>query len=144
MTGSETGAAVAAAFQESDQTTAEELREWASGFSMERQVRIDQDSDAKQTVLRVHLPDVDPERDVEVAVEGGMLRLRGIRHDPPVHRAEIRHGAFEEWLPLPAGVSAADIRATYADGVLEIGLPAGKLDPPQRVRVTTPPDVPRS
>ena len=137
MTSRETEAAVAAALQESDLTSAEELREWVAGFASERQVRIDEHSDDERTVLRVHLPDVDPERDVELVVEGGMMRLRGIRHDPPVHRTEIRHGAFEEWLPLPIGVTAADIVATYTDGVLEIALPAGEPSPPEQVRVTT-------
>ena len=64
-----------------------------------------------------------------------MLRMRGVRHDLPVHRAEIRHGAFEEWLPLPSGVTAADIGATYENGVLEIQLPAGEHRPPERVHI---------
>lgn len=130
--------AAEAALQESGQTTAAELWEWTTGFSSERQVRIDERSDEERTVVRVHLPDVDPDRDVELAVEGGMLRLRGVRHDPPAHRAEIRHGAFEEWLPLPAGVTAAEVRATFVDGVLEIDLPPGQPSPPERVQIGRP------
>ena len=131
-----------AAIQESRHTTAAELREWTTEFTSERQVRIDEGSDEERTVLRVHLPDVDPDRDVELVVEGGMLRLRGVRHDLPVHRAEIRNGAFEEWLPLPSGATAADIHATYADGVLEIALPPGEPRPPQRISVTRSPAPP--
>ena len=143
MTPSEAEETVAA-LQESEQTTVAELQEWAHGFAAERQVRIEEGSEEAGTVLRVHLPDIDPEHDVDLVVEGGMLRLRGILHDPPAHRVEIRHGAFEEWLRLPGGATAADIRATYADGVLEIGLPPGEPTPPERIRVTGTPKEPDS
>jgi HSP20 family protein len=37
---------------------------------------------------------------------------------------------------MPAGVSEADVTATYKDGILEIRVPAPPVEPAKKIRVT--------
>ena len=83
-------------------------------------------------VIRAELPGIDPDRDVEVTVQDGVLRIRAERRaeekteQPHFYRREIRYGSFIRNLPLPAGCSEEDVEARYADGILTIRLPMGK------------------
>ena len=80
-------------------------------------------------VIRAELPGVDPNKDVEVSVHGGLVSIVGTRTekqeqlDNATYRSEFRYGRFERTLPLPAGATAEDVKATYTDGVLEVRLP---------------------
>jgi HSP20 family protein len=81
--------------------------------------------------IRADLPGIDP-NDVEVTVSGKTLALRGKReqkHEDKgrdyVHR-EVAYGSFERQVELPAGVNAADIKASYHNGVLELTAPIPK------------------
>jgi HSP20 family protein len=89
-------------------------------------------------VVRAELPGMDPDRDVEVTVVDGMLRIHAERtqetHTPDTHdtkaarehyRSEFRYGSFTRVLPLPAGATDADVTATYRDGILEVRVPIG-------------------
>jgi HSP20 family protein len=38
-------------------------------------------------------------------------------------RRERRYGSFRRTLPLPAGVTESDVKATYKDGTIEIRVP---------------------
>jgi HSP20 family molecular chaperone IbpA len=92
-------------------------------------------------VIRVELPGIDPERDVEITVEDTTLHIRGQRQETAEEKGEgyIRRetffGTFERALPLPGGVKAEDLRANYNDGVLEILTPGAAKRPTQRVLV---------
>jgi len=80
-------------------------------------------------VVRVELPGVDPQKDVEVGFHDGALTIKGQRRHVErtegerYIRLESSYGAFQRMIPLPEGVRADDITATYADGVLEIVVP---------------------
>jgi HSP20 family protein len=50
-------------------------------------------------------------------------------------RREIRYGSFERSLPLPEGIKAEDLKATYRDGVLELSAPMPKEVAPKEVKV---------
>jgi HSP20 family protein len=50
-------------------------------------------------------------------------------------RREIRYGSFERSLPLPEGIKAEDLKATYRDGVLELSAPMSKEAAPKEVKV---------
>jgi len=92
-------------------------------------------------VIRLELPGIDPERDVEITVEDGRLHIRGERQETEEEkgegyiRRESSYGAFERTLPLPAGAKTDDIRATYENGVLEVVVPGVAKRPTQRVQV---------
>jgi HSP20 family protein len=80
-------------------------------------------------ITRVDLPGVKKE-DVSVEVTDGQLILSGERksetekkNNGKVYRAECEYGSFYRAVPLPEGVKPEDVKATFANGVLEVSLP---------------------
>jgi HSP20 family protein len=43
-------------------------------------------------------------------------------------RSEFRYGSFQRTLSLPKGCTAADVSATYRDGILEVTVPVPVSD----------------
>lgn len=80
-------------------------------------------------VVRAELPGVDPDKDVEVMVEDGVLRIHAERSQETKHedakgyRSEFRYGSFTRQLRLPPGATEKDVKATYRDGILEVRVP---------------------
>jgi HSP20 family protein len=80
-------------------------------------------------VVRAELAGVDPEKDVEISVEDGALKIAGHRRmehrqeDTNFLRVESSYGAFERTIPLPDGVKAEEIKAVHRQGILEITVP---------------------
>lgn len=79
-------------------------------------------------ITKVDLPGVKKE-DVSVEVTDGQLALSGERrHETEetkdnVYRSEREYGGFHRTVPLPQGVKLDDVKATFADGVLEVSVP---------------------
>jgi HSP20 family protein len=80
-------------------------------------------------ITRVDLPGVKKE-DVSVEVADGRLTLSGERksetenkNNGNVYRAECEYGSFYRTVPLPEGVKPEDVKATFANGVLEVSVP---------------------
>jgi HSP20 family protein len=79
-------------------------------------------------VTRVDLPGVKRE-DITVEVFDGHLALSGTRtwekegKKENVYRTEREYGQFYRVVPLPEGVTFEGIKATFADGVLEVSVP---------------------
>ena len=48
---------------------------------------------------------------------------------------EITYGSFERIFRLPEGVTEKDIHAKYKDGVLELTIPAPKVEIPKIVEI---------
>jgi len=48
----------------------------------------------------------------------------------------VRYGSLTRSLPLPEGVSEADITATYKDGVLEIRIPEPEPEPANKIAIS--------
>jgi HSP20 family protein len=100
-----------------------------AAFSPVETMKVEEYRDGEAVVVRAELPGIDPERDVEVTVSGGMLRIHAERtestktDDKDGYRSEFRYGAFTRVLPLPAGAGEDDVKATYADGILEVRVP---------------------
>lgn len=80
-------------------------------------------------VIRAELPGVDPDTDISVTVDDGVLRIRGQRREqyevdkPHMYRSELRYGAFSRAIRLPVDTTGDDIDASYADGILTVKLP---------------------
>ncbi len=94
--------------------------------------------------VKADLPGIDPQ-DVEVTVEGNCLTLRGERkteHEGKdgnyVHR-EVHYGSFARSVPLPEGVKAEDVKATYGNGVLELAIPLPASLVPKKVPIAVEP-----
>ena len=76
-------------------------------------------------VLHAELPGVDPDKDVQITVEGTVLTIRAERreeHTEP-HRCEFRHGSLARSVTLPEGADTEHITASYDKGILEITVP---------------------
>ncbi|GAA3560473.1 Molecular chaperone IbpA, HSP20 family [Nonomuraea solani] len=90
-------------------------------------------------VLRAELPGIDPDKDVEVTVSGGLLHIRAEKTkkttDP--HRSEFAYGALTRTVTLPATAKTDDVKAVYRDGILEVsvGLTEGKKAEGRRITV---------
>jgi len=101
-------------------------------------IRVDEYQDNGTRVIRAEMPGIDPEKDVEVTVSDGMLHISAQRMAEEksetkhyAHR-ELRYGSFSRDLPLPEGCDAADVKATYKNGILEFRIPvpvAKKVEP---------------
>ena len=92
-------------------------------------------------LLRVELPGLTKE-DVKVEVVEGVLTIAGERkHETKEERAgwytsERSYGKFYRTIPLPEGVKAAVIKATFVNGVLELTIPvAAKAIEPASYKV---------
>jgi HSP20 family protein len=79
-------------------------------------------------VTRVDLPGM-KRQDVTVEMRDGHLVLSGERKreveekKDNVYRTEREYGSFYRLVPLPDGVKPEDVKATFADGVLEVSMP---------------------
>lgn len=102
---------------------------------------IDMATDGSDVVIRLELPGLDIEKDVEIEVHDGRLTISGERRDTSERKdasgkvlvRELRYGSFRRDFALPEGVGADEVSAHYDKGMLEV-----------RVRnVTRPVEAPR-
>ena len=95
------------------------------GIGLAPYVRVEDFVDDGTYVLRAEMPGIDPDKDVEITVEEGMITIRGHRREEKKDKNhhELHYGSFARSVPLPRGVNADEVKATYIDGVLEIRVP---------------------
>jgi HSP20 family protein len=97
-------------------------------------LRVEEFIDAGTLVVRAELPDIDPDKDVELSVTNGVLHIQAHREektekkDMDVYRSEFRYGSFVRNVPLPEGVKDEDVTASYKNGILEIRAPMAKQE----------------
>jgi HSP20 family protein len=107
-------------------------------------IRVEEFREDGTLVVRADLPGIDPEKDTEVTVSDGMLRIkaerrtREEREEEDYLRHEVHYGPLSRSLPLPAGVTEAGITAAYRDGVLEIRIPAPRHEEATKVAISRP------
>ncbi len=105
-------------------------------------IKVDEYHENGTLVVRAELPGIDPDKDVELTVTDGMLHIEAERReeekteDKGYLRHELRYGSFSRSLPLPEGVTEADVTASYKDGILEIRIPAPQPEPAKKIPVT--------
>ena len=94
-------------------------------FGLSPYVRVEDFVEDGTYVLRAEMPGIDPDKDVTVSVEDDVLTIRGERREEEKdkHHREFHYGSFTRSITLPKGVDAAEITATYTDGVLEVRVP---------------------
>jgi HSP20 family protein len=110
----------------------------ARGFGLTPQMRVEDYVEDGEYVLRAEMPGIDPEKDVEVSVDGDVLTIRGERteEERTKNRHELHYGSFSRSVTLPAGAKADEVTATYADGVLELRVPVeADQAEPRRIQV---------
>jgi len=98
-------------------------------------------SDSKNhVVIKADIPGMTKE-DIKVSVEEGALVIKGEKkaeHETKENnfvRIERSYGSFYRAIPLPKGVDAKNVNATYKDGVLELTLPKTEEAKPKQINV---------
>lgn len=83
-------------------------------------------------VIRAELPGLDPEKDIEVSVDGRILTIRAERHqrDTGPHHSEFRYGSLARAVRLPNRVDPSEVTARYDRGVLEVSVPVQEVKMP--------------
>lgn len=79
-------------------------------------------------VVKLDLPGVEP-KDIHVKLEEAQLVVSGERKadkdvkEEGYYRKESSYGIFERHMSVPKGLKESEIKAEYANGVLEISMP---------------------
>ena len=95
----------------------------------------------REVVIKAELPDVKRE-DISVTFENNVLTLKGERRfesdvaREQFQRVERFYGSFSRSFTLPPTVDAAQISATYKDGVLTVRLPQREEAKPKQITVS--------
>ena len=82
-------------------------------------------------LVRVEVPGIDLDADVDVSVERDLLCISGKRSvqregESAGHRfRELRYGSFARTFLLPEGVGPDDVSAEYRDGIIEVKVAGG-------------------
>ena len=92
--------------------------------------------------LEVEIPGVNP-NDVEIDLEGNMLKIKGerkknIEHESEsteVHAVEHNYGSFYRSFTLPDGINEEEISAHNDNGILYIELPKNKDKKSRRIEI---------
>jgi len=101
-------------------------------FPLASHLKVEEFRDGDDLVVRAEMPGIDPDKDVEITLTDHTIRIRAERReetksdDKDGYRSEFRYGSFHRSIPLPAGASDSDVKATYIDGILEIRVPVDK------------------
>ena len=94
-------------------------------FGPAQTFRVEDYTEDGKYVIRAELPDLDPEKDVEVAVESGQLTIHAEhREETKENRhSEFRYGSLTRSVSLPEGADPDKITASYDQGILKVTVP---------------------
>ena len=100
-------------------------------------LRIEENLDEKTYTLRVEMPGIDPDRDVELTISEGILTVRAERQESKTekNRSEFHYGSFSRSVALPTNADADKVSATYTDGILQVTVPLNKAEKPETTKV---------
>ena len=127
-------------------TPFEGLRRWfdedffTSEFGRNWEPALDVIKKDEAYVVKADLPGVQ-KKDIHIELKNHVLTLRGERtneHEENTEnyqRIERTFGSFERRFAVPEGVTEKDIKAKYADGVLELTIPIPKQKKQQAIEV---------
>jgi HSP20 family protein len=102
--------------------------------------RVDVREEAERFVVVADLPGVEG-KDIEITADKGVLTIRGERRAQKqdsgegYERVERASGTFLRRFTLPESADAEAIKATHANGVLELSIPKRPQAQPRRISV---------
>lgn len=117
------------------------VQRWFEGDVDKTWLRVEEFREADKLVVRAELPDIDPDKDVDIVVADGELRIKAHREarsehkDKDSYRSEFQYGSFSRSVKLPSGASPEDVTATYRDGVLEVRVPVAEVAAPEPSKI---------
>ncbi len=94
-------------------------------FGQAQTFRIEDYVEDGNYMIRAELPGVDPEKDVEVTVESGMLTIHAERREETKEdrHSEFSYGSLTRSVSLPEGADPEKITASYDKGILKVTVP---------------------
>lgn len=106
-------------------------------FGEHHAVRIEDYRENGSYVLRAELPGMDPEKDIQISVQGNELSITAERtvekHDKT--HSEFSYGSFARTVRLPAGAIQDEVAATYDAGILQVTVPIRQEPAARQVEV---------
>jgi HSP20 family protein len=95
----------------------------------EHAIRVEEYQDDGTFTIKAELPGIDPDKDVEITVDHGILTMHAERTEEKREgkRSEFLYGSFTRSVQLPEGVKEDDIKASYDHGVLTVTAPTGPV-----------------
>ena len=122
------------------------LRDWLENelFAFPRlampghEMRCEEYLDDDGLVLRMELPGIDPDKDVDITVADGVLRVHAERRETRKNagRSEFFYGELVRTFVLPRGADESAVEATCRDGVLEVTVPMTQPQQPSARKVS--------
>jgi HSP20 family protein len=103
--------------------------------------RVDMTETTDCVVIKAELPGLEA-KDVDVALSGDTLTIKGEKRQEREEKDEYRHlierayGSFARMVRLPAPVAADQVKATFKNGVLTITLPKTEEARPKAIPIT--------
>ena len=85
-------------------------------------IRIEELSRDGTYLVRAELPGLDPDKDVDVCFQNGLLTIEATReeHEETDEHSEFYYGRFVRVIPIPDAVDPDSAQASYENGILEI------------------------
>ena len=105
-----------------------DLTDWFEGdqpLVSGHMIRVEESLTDQEYRMRAELPGMDPEKDVHVSVDNGVLSIHAERHvqEKAPGRSEFRYGMLQRSVRLPGNADADNIKAEYEKGILEVTVP---------------------
>jgi HSP20 family molecular chaperone IbpA len=100
-------------------------------------IRIEDRLEEDRYIVRAELPGLDPEKDITITVDNGILTVAAEREEKVTEkgRSEFRYGSFIRRVTLPPGTQEDAVDASYKDGILEVSMPVAGKPEPRRIPV---------
>jgi len=97
-------------------------------------IRIEDRLTDSEYLVRAELPGCDPQKEIQVTAEHGMLTIKCEREEQKQEhdRSEFRYGLQQRTIRLPGNAVDQKIAAKYDKGVLEVKVPLAEHKPAGR------------
>ncbi len=92
------------------------------GFGLMSALHIEDYLEDDTYVVRAEIPGIDPDKDLEITLDEDVLTIKGERKEEQRdrHHSELHYGSFSRSVRLPRHARTDDVKATCADGILEV------------------------
>jgi HSP20 family protein len=114
-----------------------DLLEWFDPETLARPshlIRVEDRLSEGEYLVRAELPGCDPQKDVQVTVDHGLLTIKCTREEQTQEhdRTEFRYGMLTRAIRLPGNAVEDKISAKYTGGILEMKIPLAEHKPAGR------------